>query len=121
MISRTHAAATGLVLCALMIFSHPESTTTGLNDAGVRTSSALNLAHPILQSDLVVPPAAFLAFAPQPGDSCSDSIANCRDPVKYLGSQNGCACFACEYATSTQHNICTRNTADRDTLFRRAR
>ncbi len=121
MISRTHAAATGLALCALMIFPHPESTIPGLNDAGVRTASALDLAHPVLQGDLVVARAGSLALAPPSGDSCSDSIANCKNPVKYLGSQNGCACFACEYATSTQHNICTRNTTDRDALFKRAK
>ena len=54
-------------------------------------------------------------------DACSDSIAGCADPVKHIGTQNGCACFACGYGTPSQHSICTRDAKDKDTLFRRAR
>jgi hypothetical protein len=59
----------------------------------------------------------FAAFA----DACSDSIANCGDPVKHLGTQNDCACFACGYGTPGQRNICTKNAADKAALFKRAR
>jgi len=54
-------------------------------------------------------------------DPCADSIDKCYDPVKYLGANGDCACFACEYGKSTQHNVCTRNPHDKDTLLRRAR
>lgn len=54
-------------------------------------------------------------------DACADSIANCADPVKHLGTQNGCACFACGYGTPKQHSLCTRNPADKEALLRRAK
>jgi hypothetical protein len=59
----------------------------------------------------------FSAFAP----ACSDSTANCSDPVKHLGTQNDCACFACGYGTPKQRSVCTRNPADKDALFKRAK
>jgi hypothetical protein len=59
----------------------------------------------------------FAASAP----ACSDSIANCSDPVKHLGTQNDCACFACGYGTPKQRSVCTRNPADKDALFKRAK
>jgi hypothetical protein len=57
----------------------------------------------------------------QSAPACSDSIANCNDPVKHLGTQNDCACFACAYGTATQHSVCTRNPADKEALFKRAK
>ncbi len=54
-------------------------------------------------------------------DACADPIDKCNDPVKYLGANGDCACFACEYRRSTQHNVCTRNQADKDTLLKRAK
>jgi hypothetical protein len=57
----------------------------------------------------------------QSAPACSDSIANCNDPVKHLGTQNDCACFACGYGTPKQRSVCTRNPADKDALFKRAK
>ena len=59
----------------------------------------------------------FVASAP----ACSDSITNCNDPVKHLGTQNECACFACAYGTANQRTVCTRNAADKEALFKRAK
>ena len=59
----------------------------------------------------------FVASAP----ACSDKIDNCSDPVKHLGTQNECACFACGYGTANQRSVCTRNPADKDALFKRAK
>jgi len=61
-------------------------------------------------------PAAFAGgFAPPQG--CADPIDKCKKPIKYLGSNGDCACFACEYGKSTQHNICTQNKKDKETLL----
>ncbi len=54
-------------------------------------------------------------------DACADPIDKCNDPVKYLGTNTDCACFACEYGRSTQHNVCTRKQSDKDALLRRAK
>ena len=59
----------------------------------------------------------FVASAP----ACADSIANCGDPVKHLGTQNECACFACGFGTPKQRSVCTRNPADKEALFKRAK
>jgi hypothetical protein len=53
--------------------------------------------------------------APQQG--CADPIDKCKKPIKYLGSKGDCACFACEYGKATQHNICTQNKKDKETLL----
>jgi hypothetical protein len=57
----------------------------------------------------------------QSAPACADSIANCSDPVKHLGTQNDCACFACGYGTANQRSVCTKNPADKDALFKRAK
>lgn len=54
-------------------------------------------------------------------DACADPIDQCHDPVKYLGANGDCACFACEYGRKTQHNVCTRKQPDKDTLLRRSK
>jgi len=54
-------------------------------------------------------------------DACADPIGQCHDPVKYLGANGSCACFACEYGRSTQHNVCTQKQTDKDILLRRSR
>jgi hypothetical protein len=59
-----------------------------------------------------------LALVPQ--DACSDPIDKCNNPVKYLGSNGDCACFACEYRKASQHNICTKSESDKRTLLQRA-
>lgn len=48
---------------------------------------------------------------------CQDSPNDCKLPVKYLGEKDGCACFTCEYAKSTQRIICTANENDKNTLM----
>ena len=53
--------------------------------------------------------------------TCSDKIDNCSDPVKHLGTQNDCACFACGFGTPKQRTVCTRNPADKEALFKKAK
>jgi len=63
-----------------------------------------------------------LAGSPLPqADACADPIDQCHDPVKYLGTNVNCACFACEYGKAAQHNVCTQKQPDKDTLLRRSR
>ncbi len=50
-------------------------------------------------------------------EGCSDPIDKCKKPIKYLGSKGDCACFACEYGKATQHNVCTQNVKDKQTLL----
>lgn len=54
-------------------------------------------------------------------DDCSDAIDKCKKPIKYLGSKGLCACFACEYGQTTQHNICTQNKKDKQTLLAKSK
>ena len=121
MISKTivHAASVCLfaLLCALIAFAGSETWDRGRVPAG-------NSAAPVRETD-VASDGLIVGSGEGPfkrvGDACADSIANCGDPVKHLGTQNGCACFACSYGTASQHSICTRNAADKDALLRRAR
>jgi hypothetical protein len=117
MISKTIAAAACLCLFAacftLIAFARSETSDCSRNSTGK------NLA-PMMQSDDPVSRAIPEQFNPV-ADACSDSIAGCADPVKHLGTQNGCACFACGYGTANQHSICTRDAKDKDSLFKRAR
>lgn len=57
------------------------------------------------------------AWAKAAPEGCSDPIDKCKKPIKYLGSQKDCACFACEYGKATQHNVCTQNVKDKQTLL----
>jgi len=57
---------------------------------------------------------ACLSAAPP---TCNDPIDKCAKPVKYLGANGNCACFACEYGKATQKNICTENPKDKQTLL----
>lgn len=122
MIPKTFASAICLGLFALIAFASSETPDHSRIAARRGAAPALAAVQPILEpSDGVVVRsggAQFAAFAP---DACSDSIANCSDPVKHLGTQNDCACFACGYGTASQRTVCTRNPADKDALFRRAR
>jgi len=115
-----------LGLCVTMALAMDESSTNG---SGARPeASPLASAQPKLgprcgiahaekgDSDLL---AAF-AFPVPLQSSCADSIADCKDPVKYLGTDAGCACFACEYGKASQHNVCTNVKADKDALLKRA-
>lgn len=65
------------------------------------------------------PPGALRASMLDTGKSsdCSDSIKSCKKPVKFISKSNGCYTFACEYGSSTQHNIHTANEADIRTLL----
>lgn len=122
MIPKTFASAICLGLFALIAFASSETPDHSRIAARRGAAPALAAVQPILEpSDGIVvrsDGAQFAAFAP---DACSDSIANCSDPVKHLGTQNDCACFACGYGTASQRTVCTRNPADKDALFRRAR
>lgn len=124
MIPKTFASAVCLGLCALITFASSETADRSRIAAG-RALPAAEAVAPILEPDdgIVVQAsrAQVAAFPPPAPDACSDSIANCADPVKHLGTQRDCACFACGYGTPSQRSICTRNAADKDALFRRAR
>jgi len=52
---------------------------------------------------------------------CADAASDCKLPVKYLGANDGCACFACEFGKSTQRIICTSNEADKIKLMAQSR
>jgi hypothetical protein len=54
-------------------------------------------------------------------NSCSDPIDKCNDPVRYLGADGDCACFACEAGRPSEHNVCTQIQADKDKLLKRAK
>jgi len=68
---------------------------------------------------MIEPAAGFTvsARATATPEGCSDPIDKCRKPIKYLGSKGDCACFACEYGKATQHNVCTQNVKDKQTLL----
>jgi hypothetical protein len=121
MIPKTFAGAICLGLFALIAFASSEMADRGRIAARRSAAPALEAAQP---SDGVVVPSRVLSggeqFA-QSAPACSDSIANCNDPVKHLGTQNECACFACGYGTPKQRSVCTRNPADKDALFKRAK
>lgn len=124
MIPKTLASAVCLGLCAMITFASSETPDRSRIAAG-RGAPIQEAVQPILEpSDGIVVRAGrapFAAFAPPGPDACSDSIANCNDPVKYLGTQHDCACFACGYGTANQRSICTRNAADKEALFKRAK
>lgn len=49
--------------------------------------------------------------------ACADSPDDCRLPVKYLGENDGCACFTCEHGKPRQRIICTANEDDKIKLI----
>ena len=115
-----------LCLCTAVGFARDELSTNGSGNSARPVPLVSAPPKPIPQCDRVHEvkgdnrPIAAFTFASTPQASCSDSIANCKDPVKYLGVNGDCACFACEYGGSTQHNICTNAKNDKDTLLGRA-
>jgi len=127
MIAKTFASAVCLGLLALIAFA--SSATPDRSRIAARRSAApaLEAVEPsdgmaigsgVVRTGVVHPGGEqFAASAP----ACSDSITNCNDPVKHLGTQNDCACFACEYGRPNQRSVCTRNAADKEALFKRAR
>ena len=123
MIPKAFASAACLGFCALITFA--SSLTPDHNSIATGRGAALEAVQPTLEPSDESRSAASnndaASFAaPGPG-ACSDSIANCSDPVKHLGTQNDCACFACGYGTANQRSVCTRNAADKDALFKRAK
>jgi hypothetical protein len=50
-------------------------------------------------------------------ESCSDPVIECKPPVRYLGDNKGCACFACEYGKKAQKILCSKDPAEK-TKFR---
>ena len=52
---------------------------------------------------------------------CADSPDACKLPVKYLGENDGCACFSCEHGKPTQKIICTANEDDKIKLIARVK
>lgn len=105
------------LLCVLIAFAGSETRDRGRVAAG-------NSAAPVMKAD-GASDEPVVGSGEEPfkrvADACADSIANCADPVKHLGTQNGCACFACGYGTPKQHSLCTRNPADKEALLRRAK
>jgi hypothetical protein len=116
-VSKTFARAARVCLFAvsfaLIAFARSETPHCSPVPAGNRVA-------PVTQSDDTATRSGPEQFKPV-ADACSDSIAGCADPVKHIGTQNGCACFACGYGTPNQHSICTRDAKDKDALFKRAR
>lgn len=51
---------------------------------------------------------------PQYASSCSDSATDCKRPVKYIGDNKGCSCFACEYGRKTQKILCSNSPAEKN-------
>jgi hypothetical protein len=119
MIPKTSVSAICLGFFALIAFASI-ATPDGSRIATRR--GAAPVLEAVQPSDGIVVRSGETQFAaPAPAPACSDSIANCNDPVKHLGTQNDCACFACGYGTANQRSVCTRNAADKETLFKRAR
>jgi hypothetical protein len=131
MIPKTLTSVVCLGLFALIAFASSETPDRSRIAAGRGAAPALDavrlsdgvvirsgLARSGIRSGVVRSSGERLA---QSAPACSDPIANCSDPVKHLGTQNDCACFACGYGTPKQRSVCTRNPADKDALFKRAK
>ena len=54
---------------------------------------------------------------PAGGSTCSDSIKNCKKPVKFISRDDKCYTFACEYGTVGQHNVHVSDATDVKTLL----
>lgn len=117
MIPKTFVSAICLGFFALIAFASSATPDGNRIAAGRVAAPVLEAVQP---SDGIVVRSGGTQFAAS-APACSDSIANCNDPVKHLGTQNDCACFACGYGTANQRSVCTRNAADKETLFKRAR
>jgi len=127
MIPKTLTSVVCLGLFALIAFASSETPDRSRIAAQRSTAPALEAVRPsdgvvirsgLVRSGVVRSSGEQLA---QSAPACSDPIANCSDPVKHLGTQNDCACFACGYGTPKQRSVCTKNPADKDALFKRAK
>ena len=126
MIPKTFASAICLGLFALIAFASSGMPDRDRIAARRSTAPALKAVQP---SDGIVIRSGVVRSGVRSGGeqfagsgpACSDPIANCSDPVKHLGTQNDCACFACGYGTANQRSVCTKNPADKEALFKRAK
>ncbi len=127
MIPKALTSVVCLGLFALIAFASSETPDRSRIAARRSTAPALEAVQPsdgvvirsgLVRSGVVRSSGEQLA---QSAPACSDPIANCSDPVKHLGTQNDCACFACGYGTPKQRSVCTKNPADKDALFKRAK
>jgi len=124
MTARIVAWLLSIVLSTLMFSAQSKIAIAGTDappaSASVKAQSgSMCTASRTAQSEL---PLFALAGSPLPqADACADPIDQCHDPVKYLGTNGNCACFACEYGKATQYNVCTQKQSDKDTLLRRSR
>jgi hypothetical protein len=131
MIPKTLTSVVCLGLFALIAFASSETPDRSRIAAGRGAAAVLEAVRPSdgvvirsgvvrssIRSGVVRSSGEQLA---QSAPACSDPIANCSDPVKHLGTQNDCACFACGYGTPKQRSVCTKNPADKDALFKRAK
>jgi hypothetical protein len=130
MIPKTFASAICLGLFALIAFASSEMPDRSRIAARRSAAPALEAVQASLEpsDDIVVRSGVRSGLIQSGGEqfaqsapACSDSIANCNDPVKHLGTQNECACFACGYGTPNQRSVCTKNPADKEALFKRAK
>jgi len=117
MIPKTFVSVIGLGIFALIAFASSETPDRNRIAAVRGAAPGLEVVQP--SDDIVVRSGGEQLVASVP--ACADSIASCGDPVKHLGTQNDCACFACGYGTATQHSVCTKNPADKEALFKRAK
>lgn len=111
------------VVCAATAFSASDEVRRSLNSAPSATkepqvrNGGLGARLAVAGTEGALAPDAPAAL---PQQDCSDSIKNCKLPVKYTGSQGDCACFACEYGKPAQHYVCTKNKSDKDKLMKQA-
>src|SRR6267154_523333 len=101
MIQGIAACAFSISLSARMMFAQCEIDMVG---SPTSTSVKNQSSHKCAQVEFVErvakeSPAS--AWALLQTDACSDPIDKCKDPVKYLGANGECACFACEAGRRT--------------------
>jgi len=120
MTKKSMILASSLFLRIMLLISPP-----GFDhqSAKVEKSAASDSSLPSLDSSCHKKPNSETArlklssFRLVPAEGCNDPIDNCKKPIKYLGSNGECACFACEYGKATQHNVCTQDKKDKETLL----
>jgi hypothetical protein len=49
---------------------------------------------------------------------CSKPPQSCNKPVKWIGDQKDCSCFACEYGKPSMYIVCTSNKETKSALLR---
>lgn len=124
MITRSRRFAFWLCIPALLLGSPskrihtPNATTMNHLRRGCESRDSSDRNYAFSRTISGVQGAGELGPVAAPGAvGCSDPIDNCKKPIKYLGSKGTCACFACEYGEAKQHNICTQNKKDKESLL----